>query len=263
MRLVVRAVATFGFVLMVAPLVAVVVNAFNANDLLSTWGGFTTHWFSEAVQQGEIRSAAGHSVVIAGLVTLLSTVMGTLAVAFSAYAPAPMRRLTDGLTVVRVMVPEVIIAAGLVIVLPAVGMRFGLWTVVLGQTVWGMAFFISIAAARRAGFDRRLEDAARDLGASPARVLRTIVVPDMVPGIVAGALLTFTFSFDDVVTTVFLAGSNTTTLPTTILAQIRRGITPTINAVGVMVMIVTIVGLGLAALASGSVLLGRERATSA
>jgi spermidine/putrescine transport system permease protein len=185
-------------------------------------------------------------------------VIGTLAVAFSHYAPAPVRRIADGLTVTRVMVPEVIMAAGLVLFLPKLGFTFGTWTVVLGQTVWAVAFFIAIAGARRAGFDRRIEDAGRDLGASAWRVLRTLVLPDMLPGVIAGALLTFTFSFDDVVTTVFLAGPTTSTLPTTILARIRRGITPEINAVGVMVMIVTIVLLALATAISGQMIPGRE-----
>lgn len=259
MKATVRSVAVLGYVIMVAPLVAVVLNAFNADRLLSGWGGFTTHWFTDAVADQEIRTAALHSVEIAALVTLFSAVMGTLAVAFSSYAPAWVRRLTDGLTVTRVMVPEVIMAAGLVLVLPRLGFTFGVWTVALGQTVWAIAFFIAIAGARRAGFDRRLEDAGRDLGASSLRVLRTIVLPDLLPGLVAGALLAFTFSFDDVVTTVFLSGSGTNTLPTTILARIRRGITPSINAVGVMVMIVTIVLLGLASLLSGQTMPGRDR----
>ena len=258
MKATVRAVAVLGFVIMIAPLIAVIVNAFNANQLLSGWGGFTTHWFSETVNDSGVRSAAEHSFIIGLLVTALSTVMGTLAVAFSAYAPSWVRRLTDGLTVTRVMVPEVIMSAGLILLLPKLGFRFGVWTVVLGQTVWGVAFFIAIAGARRAGFDRRLEDAGRDLGASPWRVLRTIVLPDLTPGIIAAALLTFTFSFDDVVTTVFLSGPTTTTLPTTILGRIRHGITPSINAIGVLVMLVTIILLAAASLISGQLVPGQE-----
>jgi spermidine/putrescine transport system permease protein len=258
MKWTIRGIATLGFFIMIAPLIAVIINAFNANQLLSGWGGFTTHWFTSAVADADIRTAAEHSVVIGLLVTLISSVIGTLAVAFSHYAPAPVRRIADGLTVTRVMVPEVIMAAGLVLFLPKLGFTFGTWTVVLGQTVWAVAFFIAIAGARRAGFDRRIEDAGRDLGASAWRVLRTLVLPDMLPGVIAGALLTFTFSFDDVVTTVFLAGPTTSTLPTTILARIRRGITPEINAVGVMVMIVTIVLLALATAISGQMIPGRE-----
>lgn len=258
MKATVRIVALLGFAIMIAPLVAVIANAFNANQLLSGWGGFTTHWFSEAFNDPAVRTAAGHSLVIGLLVTAISTVMGTLVVAFSAYAPAWVRRLTDSLTITRVMVPEVIMSAGLVLLMPKLGFTFGVWTVVLGQTVWGVAFFIAIAGARRAGFDRRLEDAGRDLGASPWRVLRTIVLPDLMPGVIAAALLTFTFSFDDVVTTVFLAGPTTSTLPTTILADIRRGITPAINAVGVLVMLVTIILLALATVVSGQLVPGQE-----
>ena len=262
-RVVIRVVALVGFVLMIAPLFAVIANAFNANVILSGWGGFTTKWFGTVVRDAEVRNSTIRSLEVAAAVTAISTVVGTLAVAFSAYAPASVRRLTDGLTVMRVMVPEVIMAAGLIIVLPRLGIRFGLEAVIIGQSVWAIAFFIAIAGARRAGFDRRLEDAARDLGASPLRVLRTIVIPDLMPGILAAALLTFTFSFDDVVTTVFLSGPGSGTLPTFILGSIRHGITPSINAVGVMVMAATISLLALATLASGSLIPGRERNTRA
>jgi ABC-type spermidine/putrescine transport system permease subunit II len=258
-RLAVRLVAFIGFVLLIAPLLAVIVNAFNADEILSGWGGFTTRWFSETVHDEEIRSSAGRSVEVAAAVTVIATVTGTLAVAFAAYVPAAVRRLTDGLTVARVMMPGVIMAAGLVILFPAVHLAFGLWAVILGQSVWAVAIFIVIAGARRAGFDRRLEDAARDLGASPFRVLRTLVIPDLLPGIVAGALIVFTFSFDDVVTPVFLSGSETPTLPVTILARIHRGITPAINAVGVLVMLVTLSGLALATLFAGSPIPGQRR----
>ena len=255
-RLGVRLVAVVGFVLLIAPLLAVIVNAFNADELLSGWGGFTTRWFTDTVNDPEIRASAGRSVQVAAAVTAISTIIGTIAVAFSAYVAAPVRRLTDGLTVARVMMPGVILAAGLVILFPAVHVPFGLNAVILGQVVWAAAIFIVIAGARRAGFDRSLEDAARDLGASPFRVLRTLVIPDLLPGIAAGALLVFTFSFDDVVTPVFLAGSGTPTLPVTILARIHRGITPAINAVGVLVMLVTLSGLALSTLFAGSPLAG-------
>lgn len=258
MKTTIRIVAFIGYAVMVVPLIAVIVNAFNANVLLSTWGGFTVHWFNQAINDSGIRSAAGQSVEIAALVTGLSAVMGTLAVSFNAYAPRWVQRLTESLTISRVMVPEVIMAGGLILLMPKLGFTFGLWTVVLGQTVWSVAFFIAILAARRAGFDRVLEDAGRDLGASAWRVLRTIVLPDLAPGIIAAALLTFTFSFDDVVTTVFLSGATTTTLPTAILARIRHGITPEINAVGVAVMLVTVILLGLASLVSGQLVPGQE-----
>ncbi len=258
-RVSVRIVAFVGYALLIAPLVAVVVNAFNADAILSGWGGFTTHWFSDTVHDHEIRASALRSLEVAAAVTVISTVLGTLAVAFSAYAPASVRRLTDTLTVARVMMPGVIMAAGLVILFPVVHLRFGLRAVILGQVVWAVAIFVTIAAARRSGFDRRLEDAARDLGASPLRVLLTLVVPDLLPGIAAGALMVFTFSFDDVVTPVFLSGSGTPTLPVTILARIHRGITPSINAVGVLVMLVTLIGLGLATVLSGAPLPGLRR----
>lgn len=250
-RFCLRLLAGLGLLVLLAPLAVVIVNAFNADRLLSGWGGFTTQWFEEALSDRSVRNAAVGSLQIAAAATLIAAALGTFAVAFASYAPRPLAALTESLTVTRIMIPEVIIAAGLVVLLPRFGVPFGTQAVVLGHVVWGTAFFMAIAAARRAGFDRTLEDAGRDLGASPFRVFHTIVIPDLVPGLIAGALLTFTFSFDDVVTTVFLAGPDTVTLPTEILSRIRRGIDPSINAIGVLVMLVTVVGLAAATAITG------------
>ena len=250
-RWLLRVLFLIGMFLLLAPLGVVVANSFNADPLLSGWGGFTTRWFREVLADDSVRRAALGSLNIALAVTAGSAVLGTLVVGFSSYAPRTLGRVTDVLTVTRIMMPEVVIASGLIVFLPGLGFSFGTPTVIVGHIVWDAAFFISVAGARRAGFDRRLEDAARDLGAAPSRVFRTITVPDLIPGLVAGALLAFTFSFDDVVTSVFLAGPDTSTLPLEILSRIRHGINPSINAIGVLVMAVTVLGLGAATALAG------------
>jgi putrescine transport system permease protein len=251
-RWLLRALFLLGMFILLAPLVVVVANSFNADVLLSGWGGFTTHWFQDVAGDESVRHAAMGSLKIALAATAGSAVLGTLVVGFSSYAPRTLGRLTDALTVSRIMMPEIVIASGLIVFLPRFGFSFGTPAVIVGHIVWDTAFFISIAGARRAGFDRTLEEAARDLGASPFRVFRTITVPDLVPGLVAGALLAFTFSFDDVVTSVFLSGPDTSTLPLEILSRIRHGINPSINAIGVLVMAVTVVGLGAATALGGA-----------
>lgn len=243
--------ASFGFLILVAPLVIVVINAFNADVLLSGWGGGTTKWVTAAVKDEAVQRATLGSITIAGVVTGISAFIGALVVGFSSYAPSPLRRITEGLTLVRIMIPEVIFAAGLIVFVSMLGIGFGTFAVILGHAVWCTAFFIAVASARRAGFDRTLEDAARDLGATPFRTFRTIVIPDLIPGLLAGALLAFTFSFDDVVTTVFLSGPDTRTLPLEILGRIRQGINPTINAIGLLMMAVMLVAYGLMAAIGG------------
>jgi len=240
-----------GMLVLLSPLVIVVANAFNADPLLSGWGGFTTRWLRQIAVDEAVREAAIGSFTIGAVATLASSVIGTLVVGFASYAPGPLRRLTDALTVSRIMLPEVVLAAGLIIFVSRLGISFGTPAVIVGHTVWCSAYFIAIAGARRAGFDRTLEDAARDLGATPFRVFRTIVVPDLVPGLLAGALMSFTFSFDDVVTSVFLSGPDTRTLPLEILSRIRHGIDPSINAIGLLIMIVMTICLAAAAALGG------------
>lgn len=235
---IVRGIFLLGMTILLSPLVTVSVNAFNADPLLSGWGGFTTHWISSVVVDPTVREAALGSLIIAAATTAAAAVIGTLVVGFSSYAPASLGRITDGLTVTRIMLPEVVLAAGLIVFVTRLGIHFGTFAVIVGHTVWASAYFIAVASARRAGFDKTLEDAARDLGAPPFRVFRTIIVPDLVPGLVAGALIAFTFSFDDVVTSVFLSGPETRTLPLEILSRIRHGINPSINAIGLLVMVV-------------------------
>lgn len=240
---VIRVLFIVGMAILVLPIVVVVINAFNANELLSGWGGFTFHWVAHVFADQDVRQATVGSFVIGGISTAVSTVIGTLVVGFAAYSPGWARRVTGALTISRIMLPEVVLAAGLIVLMPRIGIRFSTTAVVLGHIVWCSAYFIAIAGARRAGFDRTLEDAARDLGAPPFRVFRTIVVPDLVPGLVAGAVVAFMFSFDDVVTSTFLSGPDTNTLPLDILSRIHHGISPTINAIGLFIMIVMTVCL--------------------
>jgi ABC-type spermidine/putrescine transport system permease subunit II len=251
-KLAVRIVFALGMIVLLAPLAIVFVNAFNADRLLSGWGGFTFHWFTDVLSDPTVGTAALGSLEIALAATLGSAILGTLTVGFARYAPRTLGRITESLTITRIMMPEIVIAASLTIFVPLIGLTFGNVAVIIGHIVWGTAFFISIAGARRAGFDYRLEEAAQDLGASPLRVFRTITIPDLLPGLIAGALLAFTFSFDDVVTTLFLAGPNTATLPLEILSRIRHGINPSINAIGVLVTLVTVICLGGAAAIGGS-----------
>ena len=145
-----------------------------------------------------------------------------------------------GTTYARIVVPELIIGLSLLVVLARLHVSLGMWTIAVGHTVLDSAFVTVIVSARLAARDRSVDDAARDLYATELRAFRRVMLPDIMPGIVAGALLAFTFSLDDVVTSFFLSGS-TVTLPLVILGLVRVTVTPEVNAIGVALMTTTLV----------------------
>jgi ABC-type spermidine/putrescine transport system permease subunit II len=228
-----------------APIVVVLVNAFNANRSLTGWDGFTLDWFSAAFSNDETVSALWLSVKIAVLSTVLSLV---LAVTVSLWARGASRRwLTtlDATTYMRIVLPEIVIAVGLFVLFRRLEIGFGLATVVIGHVVFNSAFATVIIRARLATLTNVLEGAAADLGAPPHRIFLRVTLPTLVPAILVAGLLTFTFSFDNVITSSFLAG-DTAPLPVRILGLIRFRLTPEVNAIGAGVMLITLVSFVMA-----------------
>jgi spermidine/putrescine transport system permease protein len=150
------------------------------------------------------------------------------------------RRIFDLLVYLRLMLPEVVFAVALFLFFSRIKFPLGMLAVVIGQTVWNSAYAALIVQARVVTLDPALDDAAMDLGANPWRVFRRVTIPGLLPGILAAGLLAFTFSFDDVVTSYFLIGNQTAPLPVVLLSKIRFRITPEINAIGMIVMILTV-----------------------
>jgi spermidine/putrescine transport system permease protein len=223
-------------VLLYAPLGYLVMSSVNANPLSGAWQGVTGRWYRALAGDAAVRDAASTSVRLALLAALGSTVLGSLA------AVAVRRRrllgvVTNGLAGLRVAAPEVIMATGLAVLLPEVGLRFGFRAMAAAHIGYLSAFVALIVGARAAGADPTLEDAARDLGAGPWRVLRRVVLPDLRPAIVSSALLVTAFSFDDVALSLALRGPNDTTLPVYVLSATQRRVTPSIAALGVVVMV--------------------------
>jgi spermidine/putrescine transport system permease protein len=233
-----------------APLVRVGVNSFNTNEIGTSFDGFTLDWYRAAWNNATVRDSLRVSLVLAVIASALSTLIA-LGVVVGLRTQPRLRRISRTLTASRLLLPEVVIAAGIAIVLPLFGISLGLVALVIGHVVFQTAFAIVLIEARAAGQDVRLHDAAADLGAAPGRVLRTVVLPDLAPGIWAAALLTFLFSFDNVVLSRLLSSPDTPTLPVTVLSLIARQPTPTIDAIGTVVL-----GVGLVAFIA-AVFIGR------
>jgi len=216
--------------------------------------GLTLHWYQAMLSDSSIHTALFNSVEVAVVVALLATIIGTMAafplVRGGIRFPGAARLLFT----LPIMIPGVLLGIGLLVFITALGFKLGLGTVIAGHLVFTTPFVVLIVAARLHGFDRRLEWAAADLGANNRQTLRHIVLPLIAPAIAAGALLSVTLSIDEFVVTFFTIGPQLT-LPLYIYTQIKFGVTPEVNALATVILVVT-----LAVLALGTLLLrGRRR----
>jgi ABC-type spermidine/putrescine transport system permease subunit II len=243
------------------PIVLVLVNAFNRDVLLAHWGGLTLKWFGQALHSGRVRHDFLTSLVIAVISSFLSLAIAIPAAIWARRAPLGGRRLLDATTYMRIVLPEVVAALSLLIFFQRLQLPLGMGAVVAGHVVFNSAYAIVILQARLATLNRVLEDAAADLGAAPHRVFRRVTLPLIMPAVIVAGLVGFTFSFDDVITSSFLAGSNTETLPMLIFGLARFNVTPEVNAIGAGLLLITMLSLTLAILvatarAGGGMLLG-------
>jgi ABC-type spermidine/putrescine transport system permease subunit II len=238
--------ATLVFVFLYAPIVVVFVNSFNADPLLIGWGGFTLDWYQTAFDNERVRADFVASVQIALLSAALSLAIAVTASLWARRASRRARKLFDATTYMRIVLPEVVLAIALFIFLRRLDLQLGLWSIVVGHVVFNSAYATVVIQARMATLTTTLEDAAADLGSPPRRVFQRVTLPLLMPAIIVAGLLTLTFSFDDVVTSLFLGGAETETLPVLLLGMIRLRVTPEVNAIGAGVMLITMVSFALA-----------------
>jgi ABC-type spermidine/putrescine transport system permease subunit II len=223
-----------------APIGVVVVNSFNADERLTSWGGFTLEWYRTAVADQRVRTDALASGRIAVVSTAIAVMIGLSAALWSRRAGTRGRLLLDACTLVRFALPEVVVALGLFLSIRRLDVEFGFWTIVIGHVVINSALATVIFRARLAGIDHGLEDAAADLGAGPWHTFRRVTLPQLLPAIGVATLLCTTFSADNVIVSQFLGGTRVETLPVLLLGLIRLRVTPLINAIGVLVMLATL-----------------------
>lgn len=245
-------VLAFGYAFLYLPLVSVVVYSFNDSQLATVWGGFSTRWYGELLGNDEILDAAWLSLRIAALSATLATILGTMA-AFALVRLGRFRGRTlfSGMITSPLVMPEVI--TGLSLLLLFVSMqqwlgwpaRRGFSTITIAHTTFAMAYVAVIVRSRLLSIDTALEEAAMDLGCHPPRVVFDITLPLIAPAMLAGWLLAFTLSLDDLVIASFVSGPGATTLPMYIFSKVKLGVTPDINALASLIIL--IVSLALAA----------------
>jgi ABC-type spermidine/putrescine transport system permease subunit II len=238
-------VLVFGFLYL--PIGMVVANSFNTDTSLIGWGGFTFKWYSQTLSDPRVRADFVTSVEVALISTAISLVIAVSTGLWTRTASARARRLVDSTTYMRIVLPEVVMALALFLVLRRYRVGLGIPTIVAGHVVFNSAYATLIIQARLATMTTTLEQAASDLGATPWRAFRRVTLPLLLPAIVVAALLITSFSFDDVVTSLFLGGPNTETLPVLLLGLIRVNVTPEVNAIATGVTTITIVSFMMAA----------------
>ena len=233
------------------PLLIVVVYSFNDSRLNAEWVGFTLDWYRTLAGDEQMLTAAGNSLIIGLAASLVSTVLGTLAgLAMHRYR----LRLLPILIVAPIAIPEILMGVSLLIFFVLLNFTLGLVSVALAHIAFCIGFVAIVVRARLAGMDETLTEAARDCGASPLEAFRYVTLPLIMPGVIAGALMAFTLSIDDFVITFFTAGAGTVTLPLQIYSMIKIAVTPEVNAVSTLLMLLTLVLIVIAAKLSPTLL---------
>ena len=223
-----------------APILVLVLFSFNSAKSQAVWGGFTLKWYAKALGNADVQAALRRSIAVAGLTTLAAAAIGTLA-GLGLARRFPGRAATTGLLFLPIMIPEIVLAVALLTFFSVASWNLSPTTVVISHVVFCSSYVAIVVRARLAGFDRTLEEAARDLGAGPLGVFWRVKFPLILPGIVAGALLAFTVSLDDYLITAYVRPAAYDTLPVYIYAQVRRGVTPEINAVSTLMLAATMI----------------------
>ena len=238
------AVVTYAFLHL--PLLVLIAFSFNRSRFGVQWGGFTLDWYARLASRPDILRAMRLSLVVGLLSTLLATAMGTLAaLALARHLPRA-RRAAGALLYLPIVTPEIVAGVSLLVLFSWTGIALGITTIVIAHTAFSIPFVTVVVLARLQGTDRTLEEAAMSLGADELSTFRRVTLPQLMPGVLAGALLAFTLSFDDFVTTFFVSGVGSTTLPLAVYSMVRKSVEPTINALSALLVTVTTVAVYLA-----------------
>lgn len=226
------------YVFLYVPIVIVVIMSFNASSNLFVWRGFSLQWYPAVFQNPAILEGLRNTLIVASGVTVLATILGTLmAVGIHRFTRGGLIR---AFAIAPALLPDLLLAIGLLSLFSLLTITLGLHTVIIAHTVFAMAFVTAIVLARMASLDPSLEEASRDLGAGPTRTFLRVTLPQLAPGIVAGALLAFTLSLDEFVIAFFTAAPTTPTLPIAIYSMVRFGVSPEINALASMLLLLSV-----------------------
>ena len=241
-----------GFLFLYIPIVSLVIFSFNESKLVTVWGGWSTKWYGELLDDPQILGAAWISLKIGMVSATLATVLGTIAaMVLTRFGRVRGRGLLTGMVTAPLVMPEVITGLSLLLLFVAMEATFGwpagrgMLTIIIAHTTFCMAYVAVVVQSRLTDMDDSIEEAASDLGARPLRVFFDITLPMIAPSLVSGWLLSFTLSLDDLVIASFVSGPGASTLPMVIFSKVRLGVTPEINALATLIVAVVAIGISI------------------
>lgn len=222
------------------PIVSLIVFSFNDSKRNITWKGFTLRYYEKAYENSQLHEAFLNSMIVASISTMVSTILGAMLGLALYRFRFPAQGPYEGMVHLPIVIPEICLGVAMVAFFATVEIPLGLFTITVSHIAFSIPFVAVVIRARMAGFDRSLEEASYDLGASQWQTFWNVTFPYMQPGLVAGALLAFTLSLDDFVITFFTSGPGSTTFPIKIYAMVRFSVSPEVNAASTALIVVTL-----------------------
>lgn len=232
----------FGFTLimfafMYLPVLVLAFFSFNASPFASNWQGFSLRWYISMFNDGRILSALQDSLSVALIAVAVSAVLGTLMAVGLARYTFPGKPIYQGVSYLPLIIPDIAIAVATLVFLASMAIPLSLWTVVSAHMVFCLAYIAVVVSTRLAGLNPNLEEAALDLGATPRQAFLKVLLPELMPAIISGCLLSFVLSMDDLLISSFTAGGGVNTLPMEIFSRVRTGVKPDVNALSAVLIL--------------------------
>jgi len=246
-----------GFAFLYVPIIILIIFSFNESKLVTVWGGFSTKWYGELMNNQSIKDAAWVTIKVGLMSSTVATFLGTIAgLVMTKFGNFKGRTLFSGMIYAPMVMPEVIIGLSTLLMFVALAVDRGIMTVTLAHITFSMCFVAVIVQSRMSNYDDSITEAALDLGCTPFKTFFLITLPTIMPAVIAGWLLSFTLSLDDLVIASFASGPGATTLPMKIYSMVRLGVTPEINAVSTI-----LVGLVASGVITASII-GKKKKTT-
>ncbi len=231
------------------PIVVLIIFSFNNQKLNVRWVGFTTHWYEVLFNDHQVQQATQNTIIVAVVSTLVATVIGTLAALAMQRYRFPGYDASEALMYIPIVIPEVVMGISLLVFFVLMNMKLGLLTITLSHIAFNIPFVALVVRARLHGYDYSIDEAAMDLGADEITTFRRVTLPTIMPGILSGAMLALTLSLDDYVITYFTAGPGSTTLPLRVFSMVRFMVTPEVNALSTIWVLIVLVILAIGQIA--------------
>ncbi len=227
------------------PIIILIAFSFNKSKLNVQWTGFTFKWYKSLIENAGILEAVKNSFIVAIVSTIFSVILGTITAVGLYRYKFKGKNLLDTLLYLPLVIPEIVMGISLLVLFSAINIPKGMTTLIIAHITFSVSYVISVVKARLDGFDKSVEEAAVDLGASSLQTFFLITLPIIAPGVIAGALLAFTLSLDDVIISFFVSAPGSTTLPLKVFSMVKFGVTPEINALSTIILLITVLALSL------------------